>query len=236
MALSILNSSFIPSSETSTKIQQALSKDFWKTLTLFNQVFDIIDVPRNDHPLRIFSQFQIDHKLKSFIKQKDHYTKALALMYSYELRVAENTHYFKENLQHKNKLVRREAMIGVVVFEGWKILDYFFEIEYFISHWQQIRIIEKLKEYPRDPNLSYLKIGLESENPTVKELILRIIHVFKIEDFYGLILKHLVHEIERLKELSYDLSSKIIVPESILMEEENQKILDIYASLKNSAS
>ena len=231
MAMAILDASYEIDTKSSAKIQAALSEDFWRALSLFNQVYDIVELPKEKHPLKLFSQLGIDQKLMDFIQRKNIYKRALGLMYLYELRLATNIQPFKENLSNADKLVRREAMIGVVVYEGWKILDYFYDIHYLISHWQQIRIIEKLKSYPKEPNINYLNKGLTSKNPTVIELILRVIFVFQVESMYPVFLNELLNEDEGVRSLAQDLGSQITFPESVL-QELDENALKSYDSLK----
>ena len=69
MGSSILDKSYGIPEQHVIKIKKALSTDFWQTLSIFNQVFDIIDVPRKDHPLKIFSDLGIDTELEKMIEQ-----------------------------------------------------------------------------------------------------------------------------------------------------------------------
>ncbi len=81
---------------------------------------------------------------------------------------------------HKNKFVRREAQIAMVVFLGWESLRFLPYLKQRISLWQQIKIVEKLHDIDKTPRLEYLKRNYGTENSEVLQLIIRIIKKYQI--------------------------------------------------------
>ena len=136
----------------------------------------------------------ISLKLVSDIKSNDWYKKSRAIWILYELDIDQNIDTISKLNSHKHILVRREAQIALVRFLGWKSLRILPYVEYPLSLWQQIRIVEKLHDnYPEFEEKYFIK-ALKSQNPSSRELCLRIIRRFDLRDYNTYVINELFSE------------------------------------------
>lgn len=77
-----------------------------------------------------------------------------------------------------NKLIRENAQISLVKINGFKGLDFLNDINAPISDWQQINILEALKEYKNNP-LPDFSVWLNSREKTVVLFVIRLIRHFR---------------------------------------------------------
>ncbi len=89
-----------------------------------------------------------------------------------------NTQQIKKLSKSKSKLVVENVQLSLVKVSGFKGLDFLNETEEPISHWQQINLIEALKEYSNAP-LPDFAIWLSSKEKTVILFAVRLIRYFK---------------------------------------------------------
>ena len=142
--------------------------------------------------------------LSQKIKDKDWYIKAKAIWLSYEFELEGNLQMVIPYRDVENTLVRREAQIALVSFIGWKSLVFFPYVTRPMSLWQQIRIIEKLEETTNKLDLQYLDKALLSKNEKVKELLIRVIKNFKLEQYKYYIIDQLFSDNTRLVDVAFE--------------------------------
>ena len=153
----------------------------------------------------------ISSKLESDIKSNNWYKKARAIWISYELDIDQNIDMISKLNSHKHILVRREAQIALVRFLGWKSLRILPYVKYPLSLWQQIRIVEKLHDnYPQFEEKHFSK-ALKSENPSSRELCLRIIRRFDLSNYNSYVINELFSEDEYVANIAQELVSNTLV-------------------------
>lgn len=101
---------------------------------------------------------------------------------------------------HPNNYVRREAQIALVTFLGWESLRFLPFHTMKISLWQQIKIVEKLHDISKKPNISYLRRSYTSTNPWVIQLIIRLIKKYKIFSEIPFVIDNLKHPDYEIRE------------------------------------
>lgn len=222
----LLNDPYEPSQHHINKIRKAVANQtgLWFVANQFAKVHEIIALPQEKLPLQIVKETDVAARLASQLTSRRWDQKGLAIQYSFELGLRNNLSQIKPLIDHKNKQVRREAQLALVVFMGWKCVPFLTKITHPISLWQQIRIIEKLKQYhPSTAKVSFDKL-LAVENDDVSELLMRIIASFSLEQYYGFLKQHITDSNEKLSALAIDLLEKIdSEPQSSVLNNDQNK-------------
>ncbi len=94
------------------------------------------------------------------------------------MKNSHNTQLIKKLRKSKNRLVLENVQLSLVKVSGFEGLDFLNETEEPISDWQQINLIEALKEYANAP-LPDFAIWLSSKEKTVVLFAIRLIRYFK---------------------------------------------------------
>ncbi len=134
-----------------------------KLVTLQNLVM----LSPSEKPLSLINAIGLDSKIQRNLKSKNKYTSASALKLSYELGLYDHLPFFLKSINSKNRVVRREAQLGLTVFKGWESLEFFKSIQYSISLWQMIRILDALESHPLPHNTLLLESTLNATNRDV---------------------------------------------------------------------
>jgi len=164
---------------------------FWNFSFIFVKVHNVAKATKGATFKAMANNIGLIMSLTSKLKSNNWYTRGKSIWLTYELELSDNWKTIIPYRNDKNKLVRREAQIALVTFLGWKSLVFFPYVEFPISLWQQIRIIDKLKSYYPTPDLSYLDKALKSKNPFIKELLIRIIRSYKLNEYKWYIIEQL---------------------------------------------
>lgn len=101
-------------------------------------------------------------------------------------------------INHENKLLRSEAqltMVKLYQFEGLKFLDH---LEFPISEWQQIQLIEEI-QYIRNQEIPDLTNWIHSKNDTVICFILKLVHLFNQIQLKDELIKLVMHPSEKVR-------------------------------------
>ena len=136
----------------------------------------------------------------SKVQQRDWFQKARGIREIYEM---DQKQYFKEIAiyrDHKNVYLRRESQIALVCFLGWESLRFLPYLTRKISLWQQIKIVEKLRDICKEPNVDYLRKAYITKNHDALELVIRIIKKFYLiteADFVFMNLQHENYEVRK---------------------------------------
>lgn len=128
------------------------------------------------------------------------YRKARGIRELYEMNQSQ---YFDEIFQYrddKNIYVRREAQIAMIVFLGWESLRFLPYLQYNMTLWQQIKIVEKLYDLYPKPELKWLHRAYKTDKLFGKKLLMRIIRKYLLHDELGYIIDHLNHEDYEVRE------------------------------------
>lgn len=153
---------------------------------LFIKINNVID---DNYIKNIAEKTGLVNYYNNDLKHKNWNKKATAILFNYELNLDNNINFIKSLTNNKNIIVRREAQITVLKSQGWKSLKFLSKISEPISLWQQIRMIEQLKQYHPVVNVKHLEAAKQASNPYIIQLILRLINTFEIENQLDFILK-----------------------------------------------
>ncbi|CAM1368095.1 conserved protein of unknown function [Tenacibaculum soleae] len=189
------------------RLKKYIKKDpetLWKSARIFVKINRVVKFSKEEQFQEIFKYLGIKGVLKKKIKDKDWYIKAKAIWLSYEFELEGNLQMVIPYRDVENTLVRREAQIAIVSFIGWKSLVFFPYVTRPMSLWQQIRIIEKLEETTNKLDLQYLDKALLSKNEKVKELLIRVIKNFKLEQYKYYIIDQLFSDNTRLVDVAFE--------------------------------
>ncbi|MCM4157556.1 hypothetical protein [Gramella sp. AN32] len=119
------------------------------------------------------------------------YRRARGIREIYEMNQTQHIDKILKYRNDKNLYVRREAQIALVVFLGWESLRFIPYLNYNMTLWQQIKIVEKLSDlYPR-PELKWLHNSYNTKKPFAKKLLMRIIRKFQLHEEVDYITDHL---------------------------------------------
>lgn len=151
------------------------------------------------------------------VHKKDWYNKARGIREIYEMNQPQ---YLKEIIplrNHENIFVRREAQIALVVFLGWESLRFLPYLKWNMTLWQQIKIVEKLHDLYKEPNLAYLKRAYSVKSEYAIQLIIRVIRKYELIEEIDYVLEHLDHEDHEVREAAiYCISSLKLSEEKLL--------------------
>lgn len=162
-----------PKVEISSKIKLILEKEIKSKLNFHQVVKHLIDihyvikVPNNLRPLSIIKTLKIDERIEKELQSPMSFNVAQALRYSYKLGIIKYIHYFKKNFNSSKITIRREAQVGLVVFQGWDSLLLLNKITHPISLWQIIQVLDTLETHPRPSSFEVLEKTLDATNHDV---------------------------------------------------------------------
>lgn len=139
----------------------------------------------------MFSQIPPYRASQTKLKNKKWWIKARGIREIYEMHQEQYIEDIIKERNHKNLYVRREAQIAMVVFLGWESLRFLPYLEWEMTLWQQIKVIEKLYDLYPIPNLKYLKKAFQTDKPYARELLMRIIKKFDIREEVDYIIQFL---------------------------------------------
>ncbi len=177
----------------------------WESASVFVKFNRVVKFAKEEKFKDVFEFLEISEILKEKMQSKNNYIKGKAIWLSYEFQLEKNIQVINFYKDDKNTLVRREAQIALVSFLGWRSLAFFPYITRYISLWQQIRIIEKLEESVKSVNefdMIYLEKALLSQNKTIKQLLIRIIKKFKLQQYKHYVIEQLFTEDDKLEDIA----------------------------------
>lgn len=141
-------------------------------------------------------------------QNKHWYVRARGVREIYEMNQTQYAPYIARFRNDPNVFIRREAQIALVVFLGWESLRFLPFLTKRIELWQQIKIVEKLHDLFPEPKLEYLMDMDKISNDDGRELIMRIIRKYEIQEKSDYIIDNLTAETFNLRETAiYCLSS-----------------------------
>lgn len=109
---------------------------------------------------------------------------------------------------HNNDLVRMEAQVATVKLVGFNGLRFLNVINYPISEWQQLRLIQELSEHPVN-RFDAIENWLKSNNNSVVEFALRLVSIYQRHEYYEPVTKSLSHPTESIALLAVEAMGKI---------------------------
>ncbi|RZS99108.1 hypothetical protein [Aquimarina brevivitae] len=188
------------------------SRDLRDVANIIINIKDFFITDRDTWSFLFATDVTVAKELKADIKSNNWYKKSRAIWISYELDIDQNLDLIAKLNSHKHILVRREAQIALVRFLGWKSLRILPYVKFPISLWQQIRIVEKLHQYYPKFDDTFFKKAIQAESPSSRELCLRIIRRFHVQNYNWYAIQELFSEhkyvanmaLELLDELSFD--------------------------------
>ena len=143
----------------------------------------------------------------------------------------------------KNAFVRTEAQIAVVKLTGFKGLRFLNIVSHPITQWQQLCLIDQLKEADIEPQK--IKAWLTSSNETVVQFALRLVEVYKCYELHDEVIGCLQHSsadlrlqaLRAIKEIADDASFNWLWPHFNRSTKQEQLLLvEIFANLSTVES
>lgn len=119
-----------------------------------------------------------------------------------------------------NEYIRNEAQIGLIHLTGFTGLDFLELVSYPITNWQQLKLLEQLKQFPKKEDFSAsVPKWIKSENNSVVVFALKLCYEYQLIQLVDDITNCLDHEsetvktqaIETLIRLENDQTSKILL-------------------------
>jgi hypothetical protein len=119
-----------------------------------------------------------------------------------------------------NEYIRNEAQIGLIHLTGFKGLDFLEMVLYPITDWQQLKLLEQLKQFPKKEDFSSnVPKWINSGNISVVVFALKLCYEYQLIHLVDEITKCLKHEsesvkkqaIETLVRLENDQTAKILL-------------------------
>lgn len=166
----------------------------------------------------------------SFRKTQDRrwYVRAQGIREIYEMNQPQYTPYIAQFRNDPNVYIRREAQIALVIFLGWESLRFLPYLDREIELWQQIKIVEKMHDLYRKPRIEYLKKSYGVKHDSGKELIMRIIRKFELQEELDYVITHLCSDSFQIRETAiYCLSS------FKLNSRQSEAVKNMFGELKN---
>ncbi|MDT0643735.1 HEAT repeat domain-containing protein [Zunongwangia sp. F363] len=139
----------------------------------------------------LYSQIPPYRASISKLKKFGWYSKALGIREIYEMNQQQYIQEIIPLRNHKNLYVRREAQIALIVFLGWDSLRFIPYLKKGLTLWQQIKIVEKLYDLYKEPQVGKLRPLYSTKKIFAKQLIMRIIRKYSLESEVDYILAHL---------------------------------------------
>lgn len=140
-----------------------------------------------------------------------------------ELYMMEQHDYYEEINKFtnaSNEYIRNEAQIGMIHLTGFKGLDFLEMVLYPITDWQQLKLLEQLKRFPKKEDFSSkIPKWISSENNSVVVFALKLCYEYQLIQLVDEITNCLQHPsenvktqaIETLVRLENDQTSKILL-------------------------
>ena len=99
-----------------------------------------------------------------------------------------------------NEYVRNEAQIGMIHLTGFKGLDFLEKVSYPITDWQQLKLLEQLKRFPKKEDFSFnIPKWMRSENNSVVVFALKLCYEYQLIQLIEEITNCLTHNSESVK-------------------------------------
>ncbi|MES2374730.1 MAG: hypothetical protein V4557_19290 [Bacteroidota bacterium] len=119
------------------------------------------------------------YSLKKLATQNQWHIRAKGIQELYLMDQADVLTTIYKNTNSKNEFVRMEAQTGVIHLTGFPGLRFLDVISYPLTEWQQLKLLEQLRLYPKKEDISEKIPGwLQSKNETV------VIFALKLADEY----------------------------------------------------
>ncbi len=121
-----------------------------------------------------------NYSLKKIRKGQPWYKKARGIQELYMMEQRDCYELIEQFTNSKDEFVRMEAQIAVVHLIGFKGLQFLDFVSHPITEWQQLKLLEQLKLFPKKSDLSHKIPGwLNAENHTVVIFALRLTYEYQ---------------------------------------------------------
>ncbi len=131
----------------------------------------------------LYQQLNLEQYALKNLKSRYWHIKAKAIQELYLMELKEYEFELYPFANDKNELIRMEAQVALVQFNGFEGLLFLDDITYSISEWQQIKLLQKLSNLP--PVHVSIDSWLKSSNISVVIFALKLIrnyHRFELHD------------------------------------------------------
>jgi hypothetical protein len=99
-----------------------------------------------------------------------------------------------------NEYIRNEAQIGMIHLTGFRGLDFLEMVLYPITDWQQLKLLEQLKRFPKKEDFSYkIPKWISSENNSVVVFALKLCYEYQLIQLVDEITNCLQHQSEKVR-------------------------------------
>jgi hypothetical protein len=166
------------------------------------------------------------------------HAKAIGIQQLAEMHQAKYLVKIYRETNSKNEFVRTEAQIAVVKLTGFKGLRFLNIINHPVTQWQQLCLIDQLKE--QEIEVDMIRTWLSSKNETVVQFALRLVEIYRCYDFHDDVVACLHHSagivrlqaIRAIKEIATEASFSFLWPLfSKCATQEQLLLIDLFGEL-----
>lgn len=136
-----------------------------------------------------------DYSLKKLATKNKWHTRARGIQELYLMDQMDVLTTIYKNTNSHNEFVRMEAQTGVIHLTGFSGLRFLDVISYPLTEWQQLKLLEQLRLYPKKEDFSEKIPGwLQSDNDTVVVFALKLSDVYQQFSVRKQVIDCLVHK------------------------------------------
>jgi len=166
----------------------------------------------------LYERFSLNEDSFRLFQSSQWHFKAMGIQQLAEMQQANYLVKIYRETNNKNAFIRTEAQIAVVKLTGFKGLRFLNITSHPVTQWQQLCLIDQLKE--QDIEVNMIRNWLSSKNETVVQFALRLIEIYRcyeLHDDVAACLRHVsdvvrLQALRAMKEIASDTSFNFLWP------------------------
>lgn len=166
----------------------------------------------------LYERFSLNEDSFRLFQSGQWHFKAMGIQQLAEMQQANYLVKIYRETNNKNAFIRTEAQIAVVKLTGFKGLRFLNIVSHPITQWQQLCLIDQLKE--QDIEVDKIRDWLSSKNETVVQFALRLVEIYRCYELHDDVAACLRHSsdvvrtqaIQAIKEIATEASFNFLWP------------------------
>ena len=166
----------------------------------------------------LYERFALDEDSFRLFQSHQWHFKAKGIQQLAEMQQTKYLVKIYRETNNKNAFVRTEAQIAVVKLTGFKGLRFLNIISHPVTQWQQLCLIDQLKE--QEIEADKIRSWLSSRNETVVQFALRLVEIYRCYDLHDEVVTCLCHSsdivrvqaLQAMKEIATEASFNFLWP------------------------